>query len=106
MRIDLEPQRRADTLTISRTGDVLTVNGVEFDFTALEDDSEIPVDAIDSDWFTGSGVRRVGGVLYITLILPHGSHCGEDARFPEPIVDPADGPVTIPLHTLPGIPPP
>ena len=35
MQITLTPQRRDDTLTLTRSGDVLTINGEAFDFAAI-----------------------------------------------------------------------
>ncbi|MGZ2475908.1 hypothetical protein ACVI1N_004199 [Sinorhizobium medicae] len=37
MKIDLSPQRRDDLLTVTKAGDVFTVNGMAFDFSALPD---------------------------------------------------------------------
>lgn len=105
MLITLTPQYRPDTLTLARAGDALILNGETFDFSALEDGQMIPVSAIASTWFAGDAVRRVAGTLHMALILPHGSFTGDDARYPAPIVNPPDGPIPLPAHTLPGVPP-
>ncbi|MEC6486209.1 hypothetical protein VXS82_22890, partial [Pseudomonas aeruginosa] len=47
-------------LMLSRTGDVLTVNGQSFDFTPLPEGGELPAEAIGSEWFAGPVVRREG----------------------------------------------
>ena len=95
MKINLSPQRRDDTLTITKQGDVLTINGTAYDFTDLPDGGTLPADAVDCEYVFGS-VDRVDGEIELTLLLPHGPNATEAARFPEPIIDPADGEVELP----------
>jgi len=95
MNINLSPQRRDDTLTITKNGDVLTINGTDYDFTQLPDGGTLPAEAVDCEFVIGS-VDRVNGELELTLLLPHGADASEAARFPEPIIDPADGQVELP----------
>ena len=100
MKITLSPTRRDETLTASRAGDTLTLNGEEFDFGPLEECETLPADAIDSPWIVGD-VTRTDGALHITLHLPHGANAPEETRFPEPIIDPPDGEIALPMHSLP-----
>lgn len=95
MKITLSPQRRDDTLTVIKLGDTLTINGTEYDFTDLPDGGALPADAVDCDFVIGS-VDRVNGELELTLLLPHSANASEAARFPEPIIDPADDEVELP----------
>ena len=95
MKIKLSPQRRDDTLTVTKQGDVLTINGTAYDFTDLPDGGTLPADAVDCEYVIGS-VDRVNGELELTLLLPHGANASEAARFPEPIIDPADGELELP----------
>jgi len=95
MKINLSPQRRDDILSVAKQGDVLTINGTEYDFTDLPDGGTLPADAIDCEFVIGS-VDRVDGGLELTLLLPHGADASEAARFPEPIINPADGEVRLP----------
>ena len=95
MKIYLSPQRRDDTLTVFKQGDILTINGTDYDFTDLPDGGTLPADAVDSEFVIGS-LDRVNGELELTLLLPHGPNASEAARFPEPIIDPADGEVELP----------
>ena len=67
MQITLSPARRDTPLTLSRTGDALTINGEVFDFTPLPDGATLPREAIASDWFAGP-VERVDGTLHLTLV--------------------------------------
>ena len=95
MKINLSPQRRDDQLTVLKEGDVLTINGTEYDFTDLPDGGTLPAEAVDCEYVIGS-VNRVNGELELKLLLPHGADASKAARFPEPIIDPADGEVELP----------
>ena len=95
MTINLSPQRRDDTLTVAKAGDVLTINGTEFDFSQVPDGGLLPRDAVNCEWIV-SDVERVDGELVLTLLLPHGANASEAARFPEPLTDVPDGVVVLP----------
>ena len=95
MRISFVPQRRDDALIVVKSGDVLTINGDVVDLSVVPDGADLPSEAIDNDWIVGT-VRRVDGVLHVSLILPHGPDAGEDVRFPNDIVDPPDGVIALP----------
>ncbi|HHJ1707488.1 TPA: hypothetical protein ACQGU1_006347, partial [Pseudomonas aeruginosa] len=82
-------------LSLSRTGDVLTVNGQPFDFTPLPEGGELPAEAIGSEWFAGSVVRRAGRIQ-LTLRFPLAAESSAAARFPEPLLIDTDGPVELP----------
>lgn len=95
MFIALSPQRRDDTLTVSRQGDTLTINGDAFDFSDLPDGATIAAENSPSPWITGP-IERVDGKLHLTLLLPHGPNPSEAVVFPAPIIDPPDGPIDLP----------
>lgn len=97
MHIAFTPMRRDDRLSLSRRGDILTVNGEVFDFSAIPEGASLPRAAVACDWLA-SDVERRGGALYLTLILPHGAEAGAAALFPEPVTA-ADGPVALPGAT-------
>jgi hypothetical protein len=92
MKIILSPQRRDDTIQVVKSGDALTINGVEYDFSVIPDGALLPRDAINCTWLV-SDVERIDGVLHLTLILPHGAEAPHAVRFPSPLTDPADGPL-------------
>ncbi|KSV64047.1 hypothetical protein N185_35355 [Sinorhizobium sp. GW3] len=94
MRIVWSPQRRDETAVIMKSGDVLTVDGVAFDFSPLPDGATLPADATGSDLI--GNVDRIAGKIVITMILPHGPLANEAVRFPQPWADVPDGPVAIP----------
>lgn len=95
MKLLFSPQRRDDILTISKSGDALTVNGTVYDFTPLADGSTLPREAIGCEWICGN-VERVNGELVIPILLPHGPDASESARFPEPITVTSNGQVVLP----------
>ena len=95
MHITLTPQRRDDTLTVTKQGDILTINGTEYDFTDLPDGGTLPAEAVDCEFVIGS-VDRVNGELELTLLLPHGANASEAARFSKPIINPSDGELELP----------
>lgn len=95
MKLLFSPQRRDDTLTLSKSGDALTVNGTVYDFSPLPDGATLPREAVDCEWICGN-VERVNGELVIPILLPHGPDASEAARFPEPIIVTSDGEVVLP----------
>jgi len=95
MKISLSPMRRDDTIDIVKYGDVLTINGESFDFSSLPDGATIIAGAIPCEWISGH-VERIGGVIHLTIILPHGPNAPESVLFPLPISDPPDGEIILP----------
>ena len=94
MRISFSPQRRDDTLTVSKSGDTLTINGDLVDLSAIPDGATLPAGAIDSEWIVGP-VDRIGGVLHVKLVLPHGANALPSVAFAEAITV-TDGSIEIP----------
>ena len=103
MQITLTPQRRDDTLTLMRSGDVLTINGEAFDFAAIPEGGTLPRDAVACDWLAGD-VTRSGGVLHLTLILPHGADAPHETLFPAALTLTGDGPVVLPTDEVTPMP--
>ncbi|QAZ47563.1 hypothetical protein [Mesorhizobium sp. Pch-S] len=95
MIITLSPQRRDDTLVVSKAGDILTINSEQFDFSTLPDGATIPHGDIPCEWIAGS-VDRIAGELQIALILPHGPNPSQAEAFPDPITVMSDGPIALP----------
>ena len=96
MKIILSPVRMDETLEASVAGDVITLNGQDFDFTQLPEGATLPADAINSEHFVGP-VERINGELHLTLRLPHGPNPSQAVAFPEPIHVTEDGPVALPF---------
>lgn len=97
MLITLTPMRRDDRLTLSRAGDILTINGTGYDFAPLPEGAILPREAVDCAWLA-SDVTRRNGVLHLTLILPHGARAPQVTLFPAPLALTADGPAELPPH--------
>lgn len=95
MHITFSPQRRDDTLTVTKQGDTLTINGTAYDFSVIPDGATLPKDATDCA-LLASDVERIDGVLHLILILPNSAAASEAARFPAPIINPADGALELP----------
>lgn len=97
MQICFSPIRSDQALRLVRAGDRLTINEVAYDFSGIPDGGTLPREAVDCDWLV-SDVTRMGGVLYLTLLLPHGAQAPAARLFPVPITAP-DGVVALPPET-------
>lgn len=96
MIITFSPIRSDAELVLSKSGEVLTVNGDVFDFSDLPDGGEYPAEALENDMIVG-GVKRVVGVIHIAVILPYSNPEPPTAvAFPDPITVTADGVITLP----------
>lgn len=100
MIISFSPQRRDDTLSVSKLGDVLTINGDAFDFAGLPDGATIEAGIVPCKWIIGP-VERIGGELHLTLLLPHGPNPSEAVAFPAPLIDPENGVLSLPSDEEP-----
>ena len=94
-KINLSPQVRDGTLTVLKSGDALTINGVVYDFAPLTEGSTLPAEAIECEYFVGD-VKRENGDIELTLLLPIGVNATEAQRYPEPITVTSDGAVMLP----------
>lgn len=99
MKISFSPMRRDDTLTLSKNGDTLAINGEAFDLSGIPEGATLPRDAVDCEWLA-SDVERIDGALHMTLILPHGADAPHEALFPEPLTVTSDGPIELPAVSL------
>jgi hypothetical protein len=97
MLITLSPVRQGAALTLHRKGDILTINGEAFDLSGIPEGATLPCAAVACDWLA-SDIERAGGVLRLTLILPHGAAAPHETLFPATITLTEDGPVTLPPH--------
>ncbi len=100
MNIDLSPQVRSESLEVHKAGDKLTINGEAFDFTPLPDGATLPAGAVNCEFIVGD-VRREGGELQLTLLLPIAWDAPVSCAFPQPILNPADGRVPLPTDEVP-----
>jgi hypothetical protein len=95
MLIKLMPARLDETLEVIKTGEVLTVNGEDFDLSLIGEGDTLPASAISSNWFFDK-VDRVGGELVLTLNLPLPWNYSQEQAFPVPLENVPDGLVAFP----------
>jgi hypothetical protein len=95
MNITLFPQRSDAALNISKSGDLLTINGTDYDFSVIPDGASLPASAVDCPFLIGN-IERISGVLHLTLIAPHGANPSNAAAFPSPLINPVDGVLELP----------
>lgn len=97
MQIQFTPMRHANRLSLSKTGDTLTVNGEDFDLSGIPDGATLPRAAVACDWLA-SDIARVDGVLHLTLILPHGMSAPDETLFPASVTVTGNGPIALPPY--------
>ncbi len=97
MIISLSPIRADAALTLQRAGDILTVNGQVFDLSGIPEGATLPRAAVACDWLA-SDITRSGGVVQLTINLPHGACAPVETRFAVPVTLTADGPVSLPPY--------
>lgn len=95
MKVNLSPKRLDETLMIVKSGDILTLNGEEFDLSPVGEGDTLPSDAINSPWFSGV-VERVDGELILTLLIPIPWNYSQEQAFPLPLINVPDGVVLLP----------
>lgn len=101
--ISFSPIRSDANLIPSLQGSVLTINGADLDFGPFPEGAVLPREAVSCDWLA-SEVSRIGGVIHLTLLLPHGPipwPAPPESRVvthPEPILVTADGPILLPSY--------
>lgn len=87
------------------TGQVITINGEDFDFGVVPSGYTLPRGSVDSPWFENSEViRDHDGLLTVTMRFPYPSGAGEDMRFPSPIAVTVDGQLDLPTYIPPEVP--
>ena len=95
MNITFSPQVRTDSLTLSKSGDILTINGEAFDFSFIGEGDVLPHDAIDCD-LLASDVTRTDGAITLKLVLPIRHTASDAAKFPASILNAPDGVIGVP----------
>lgn len=95
MRLSFLPIRSDDVVKLVRAGDVLTINGEAFDFTALPEGASLPREAVNCEWLAGD-VARTDGVICLSLLLPHGAGAPHHALFPQPVNVVGNGAIDLP----------
>lgn len=99
MNLSFSPIRQDERLALSKSGDVLTINGTPFDFSPLPEGAALPAGATGCPWIIGA-VTRQDGHIYLTLRLPHGANAPQETRFPAEIVQTEDGDIALPPYDI------
>lgn len=95
MQITLIPQVAEPRIQLVRAGDVLSIDGRDFDFTGLPEGAVLPASSIACDYIVGPVTRQAGRV-HISLRFPIAPDAPHEACWPAPIIDPPDGPIALP----------
>ncbi len=95
MKITFSPILWDEALSLTKQGEILTINGNALDFSGVLEGQPQDSAAFETSWITGE-VSRVGGIIHLTLRLPHGHDASAALRYPEPIKVVSDGPVELP----------
>jgi hypothetical protein len=95
MKISFDPIRWNATLVVVKAGDVLTINGEDFDFSVIPEGALLPGSAVDCEFVRGN-VTRTAGVLELTLLLPYDVASPNHRFDPETLNNPPDGLLVLP----------
>lgn len=87
-------------LTIYKEGDVLIINGVEYDFTPLQEGQTLPQAAVGYEGVFAGPITRKDGHVVVILRMPYAykDEADRSVTFPEPIIDPVDGDIVLPVE--------
>lgn len=84
--------------SLSKYGDILEVNGEQFDFSRIGEGDTLPYSALSGSnqtHFDGD-ITRENGEIVVTIIFPYGPQAGPAQMFPETMYNVPDGPVQLP----------
>lgn len=100
--IKFTPQSSDAKLEMSKTGETLTINGVDADFSDMPDGADYPAESIESDFVLG-GISKVDGVVHMTIIMPyiHTDDIPESVSYPSGVFVEQDGRISLPTDILP-----
>lgn len=97
MKIKLSPVSGLPDLIVVKSGDALVINSERFDFSFVKSGDQLPVSAIQNEWFAASTlVERIGSDLQLTLRFPNPANPSQAQSFPEPLVNVPDGVIKWP----------
>jgi len=94
MKLTLIPQWGRDAAFVFVAGDVLTINGHEFDFTDLADGDSVDMPIVPEHLFLNP-VSRLGGVVQVTIICHAGPYWVPGQPQEAITIDGANGGITV-----------
>jgi len=89
LKINFSPQRNDKIVSVIKLGDILTVDGIMYNFNLINDGDTLPMEAVECEWID-SDVERINGEIELTLVRTYIEDTHENC-FPEPIFDASDG---------------
>lgn len=95
MKITFVPQLSDAVLELNKSGDILTINGDELDFSDLPEGGEYPVGSINNPHVLG-GVSRNNGHVELSIILPFSNIFWSGASKSHVCFVNSDGPIDMP----------
>ena len=93
----------ADALTVTTVGNIITVNGIEYDFTLLDEGDTLPHGAVPPPFI--NAITKANGRIEVTLLFPYEGDAPHEVRFPTPIMVDGGGPVQLPTTPVEPEPP-
>lgn len=95
MRIKLSPQRRDDTLSISKVGNALVINSEVYDFSVMKNGDRLPASAVKCEYIVGE-ISFNNDELEIEIILPLPENYTYEQAYPKDIYFNGDGKIPLP----------
>lgn len=95
MKILIATSISPETAAFEKRGDTLIINGEAFDFSPLQEGERIPMQAINSVFFSGA-VERHDGELIVPIRMPISDRLAETIGEPGPLLNAPDGPLDLP----------
>lgn len=83
MNFIFNPQRRDDELLLSVSGDVITINNVDYDLSVIPEGAALPGGSTDCAFLSGD-ISRVNGEISVVVTLPHKADPHHAIAFPSP----------------------
>jgi len=97
MIVTFSPQLRNGTLALEKQGDRLIINGEAIDFSPLLPGYKLPFEECQAASPLLLGAERsTEGDLSVQVLLPMGANATDAAKYPQPIINPADGEIEVP----------
>jgi hypothetical protein len=98
MILNFSPQYRSDSLTLSKQGDIIAINGTPVDLSLLPVGHKLPFEECQKGHpFLLAAQRNEDGRLDVTVLLPYGPGASEAVTFPQPVVVLVDGDIEVPV---------
>lgn len=101
MIINLISQSSNETIVTSKSGDTLTINGIDYDLSPIPDGATLPnaEQATGCKWLCGD-IERVNGEIQLTLIHPCPDNAAPEMLMQTQLVLTEDGTIKLPYAVV------